>query len=270
MRKIFILCLSFFCSCVHFVQGAQESLAQQQFSELAVNGFIEQLIEYLPHSSQQENADAIQRILEELRENGVYQAEGEDYVIRPGCVGLQCLVEETFFAYFGEYQKGDFEIHTTMPSTPCCKLPTQKAKETFLASFTDDSRLLTVDGRSISLEHLCSLPNAALHLTYTKKGLEKRSQEQRAVLEKYWASKVYRHCLDTVESFSQELNGATYRLLTHTGEEIFFSIQASQAALANTKCFTVYLGTKAQQVIDDRITFVEQELSCLGRELHTY
>ena len=116
----------------------------------------------------------------ELREKGVCVVEGPDKEIRPACVGLQCLVEETFLATSDAFAKADFEIHTTMPSTPCCKLPSEETKETLLASFSDAIRLVTVDGRSASLDQICHAPNATLFLTYTKEGLAKRTESERA------------------------------------------------------------------------------------------
>ncbi|MBN4067476.1 hypothetical protein JYU14_05270 [Simkania negevensis] len=227
----------------------------------------DRLLEQLPQSSQAKNAASIKSIIEQLRYSGVCKLEGNDVTIRPGCVGLQCLLEETFLANSGIFKKADFEIHTTMPSTPCCKLPDERAKETLFASFKDEARLITIDGRSASLDAICDQPHAILHLTYTKAGFNQRSREEQMILMKYWVPRIHTTCIESHDAFPVEVNGATYRLLMPSGNEIFFGIKASQALHADDKSFVIHLGTKDQPEIKRWLGDLEKNLESFGRTL---
>ncbi len=222
---------------------------------------------YLPKSSQAENRDAILNVIRRLEGTGVCHLEGPDHQVRPGMVGLQCLLEEVFVAKRDFFRQGDFEIHTTMPSTPCCKLPSASAKEALLTAFGDEARLVTVDGRSASLDAIAQASNATLHLTYTKAGYAKRSEEQRLAYDQYWAPRVHATELETCEAFSSGLNGATYRLVTRAGSTIYFGIQASQAKDANSKAMTVHLGPTSQPEVKRWLTGIEEGLVQLDRKL---
>ncbi|MCY3974627.1 MAG: hypothetical protein OXF02_03685 [Simkaniaceae bacterium] len=225
------------------------------------------LLHQLPESSQKTNADGIKAVIERLRDSGVCVLEGSDDEIRPACVGLQCLFEEMFLANRGLFKRADFEIHTTMPSTPCCKLPDEKVRETFLASFEDEVRLVTIDGRSASLDAICNQPNATLHLTYTEAGLNRRLRHEQIALREYWEPRLHTTCIASHAAFPARVNGATYRLLTLSGNEIFFGIQATQAIHADGKRFVVHLGMRDQPAIRVWLDTLEKDLASFGRTL---
>lgn len=256
------LAFSFYLEC-----DAGENVSGFSSATFEGEALLDKLLELLPRSSQEKNASGIQSIIERLRYSGVCKLEGNDADIRPGCVGFQCLLEEMFLVNSDLFEKANFEIHTTMPSTPCCKLPNKKAKETFLASFEDEARLVTIDGRSSSLDAILNQVHATLHLTYTKAGFYQRSEEERAVLMRYWGPKIDMTCVESHDEFPMEVNGATYRFLTLSGNALFFGIQASQALHADNKIFTIHFGVKDQEEIKIWLEDLEEKLASFGRVL---
>ena len=247
---------------------AVEEKLDMELPKLDLSTLFKALESHLLVSSQVENAEAIMKVIAELkRTGGVCRLQGKDEDIRPGMVGLQCLFEETFLATLSSYNKGDFEIHTTMPSTPCCKLPTESAKESLLAVFDDKARLMTVDGRSQSLDAIASETKATLHLTYTKAGYNSRTEPQLLAYEQYWSKRIHATCIESTEAFPSELNGATYRLQTQQGTQIYFGIQATQAKEANSKCMIIHLGCPQQHEISQWLSGITSGLKEVGRTL---
>ncbi|MCH1430701.1 MAG: hypothetical protein L7U87_08115 [Chlamydiales bacterium] len=253
---------------VHNSSAAEAATQISSPSSTELNLLFDSLVSFLPLSSQAEHAEAILSVIQQLKDNGgLCIKEGPDSEVRPAMVGLQCLFEECFLHHSNHYESADFVIHTTQPSTPCCKLPSESARESLLSDFPDAARLATIDGRSASLDGIANSLNASLHIVYTSAGYSSRTPQQQSTYDSYWKSRVHDYCIESDEPFSAEINGASYRLVTKSGEALTFGIQATQANNADDKCMIIHLGTVNQKAVGDWLSNLTEKLQERGYSL---
>ena len=75
---------------------------------------------------------------------------------------------------------------------------------------------------------------------------------------------IHTTCIASQATFPKEVNGATYRFTTPSGETLYFGIQATQALHADGKRFVLHLGTKEQPAVKQWLEKLEDDLASMG------
>lgn len=184
------------------------------------------------------------------------QITGTDQDIRPLFVGLQGIIEQVLANSLGKdlhLLKG--AIHTPMPPTPLCTEGSLSPQLVDPSIEKDPTRLFTVQARTIILRDFLA-KGGTLYSVYPKNGLNKRTEQQRAVYQKELLN-YPDHLIDApllCEEFPQSLIGATYVFEDDNKELWIFSINMTQAkdpqALGS---FGLWFGPITHPVIEERL-----------------
>ena len=161
--------------------------------------------------------------------------QGSDSQTRPIAVNFQRAFEQSIIKMInqGKVKQVTAIIHTDRPTTPLCHQPDLIQMDSLPESIqTDPKRLKTIKDRTQSVRLLARDRHINLYVTYTKSGLYKRSEQELAIFKQETNDRrniALKNKELSCSSVPDDISGATYVLELANGEQLFFSLNGTQA-----------------------------------------
>lgn len=203
-------------------------------------------------------------LLDALYQTGVVTKLDTDKNTRPYFVTLQGIVEQNL-AF--ELKRGKIKnvvgiIHTPTPATPLCSEGEITEGLVHPSLIEDENRLFTIRARADTIRDFLGL-GCTLYVVYPQGGLEKRTEEQKAIYFKAlkeYSENLYDHVLSQTE-MDHDMVGASYLFQDEEGSEYLFSLKAYQANdPKDDNTWTMWFGKTSEPEIAKRLSRVRQFL----------
>ena len=179
-----------------------------------------------------------------LKKERYISESSDDSTVRPKFVGMQFIMESVIASMLksGLAEKVTSVIYTPLPPTPLRVTDDNITQLVAVDIIKDAQRIDTISSRVISLKEI--LQNKGLvYATYQKP--ENENIDSIPGMSEYLKNaKRYNTLLDNpIEKINQEFVGASYLVQCSNGQEVFFSIKATQAINSTKSQWKLYYGS---------------------------